>query len=139
MRRQIQPAGFYLAGLLCLIFAVLKLATGVHWSWWRVMLPLWVVAGHLLLYIVVGFLWLTIVGSEHARTGEFPHWEFYQLAALLCLLGFLDNLLRRVGPGESAWWWLASGRWEVMLLFGGLSLGCQVVFWWRTIVVESGD
>jgi len=39
---QIQTTGFYLAGFLSLVLAVLKLRAIVDWSWWRVMLPLWV-------------------------------------------------------------------------------------------------
>ena len=41
--RQIQMRGFYLAASLCLVLAVLKLTIEVHWSWWRVLIPLWVV------------------------------------------------------------------------------------------------
>jgi hypothetical protein len=32
--------------LLCLVAAVLKLALEAHWSWWRVLLPVWAVLGH---------------------------------------------------------------------------------------------
>ena len=38
--QQIQMVGFYLAGFLCLVSAVLKLTIEGHWSWWRVLLPL---------------------------------------------------------------------------------------------------
>jgi hypothetical protein len=57
-QQPIQLAGFYLAGLLCLAAAILKLTIEGHWSWWRVLLPLWAVLGHNILYIVVGFAWL---------------------------------------------------------------------------------
>jgi hypothetical protein len=40
VERGIQTKPFYRAGFLCLVLAVLKLTTGVHWSWWRVLLPL---------------------------------------------------------------------------------------------------
>ena len=51
--QQIQMLGFYLAGFLCLVLAVLKLTIEGHWSWWRVFVPLWVVLGHNALYITV--------------------------------------------------------------------------------------
>jgi hypothetical protein len=38
-QQPIQLAGFYLAGLLCLAAAILKLTIEGHWSWWRVLLP----------------------------------------------------------------------------------------------------
>ena len=38
--QQIQTAGFYLSGFLCLALAVLKLTIEGHWSWWRVLIPL---------------------------------------------------------------------------------------------------
>ena len=46
MAKPVQPAGFYWSGFLCLILAVLKLTVEAHWSWWRVLLPLWAVLGH---------------------------------------------------------------------------------------------
>jgi hypothetical protein len=47
--REIQTAGLASAGLYCLILAAWKLATGVDWSWWRVLLPLWLLVAHNLL------------------------------------------------------------------------------------------
>ena len=62
----------------------------------------------------------------------------YQLGAMLCFLIFLDNLLRRIeGPGTTVWFWLSSGRWELILVFGALSVVCQVLFW--SGVVHTGD
>ena len=40
---EIQWAGFWLAGLLSLALAVVKPLLALPWSWWRVLLPLWVV------------------------------------------------------------------------------------------------
>ena len=59
MAQPLEPAGFYWSGFLCLILAVLKLTLEAHWSWWRVLLPLWAVLGHNILYIIVGFVWLS--------------------------------------------------------------------------------
>ena len=54
----------------------------------------------------------------------------YQLAAMLCFLIFADNLLGRIeGPGETMWFWLRSGRWELIFVSGVLSVVCQLLFW----------
>ena len=50
MAQPLEPAGFYWSGFLCLILTVLKLTLEAHWSWWRVLLPLWAVLGHNILY-----------------------------------------------------------------------------------------
>jgi len=67
-QQPIQSSGLCLAGLLCVGLAVAKLTAEGHWSWWRVLLPLWVVLGHNALYILVGFIWLAFVdhGEEEA-------------------------------------------------------------------------
>ena len=54
----LQWQGFRLAGLLCLGLAIVKLTLERQWSWWRVLLPLWTMVGHNILYIAVGFVWL---------------------------------------------------------------------------------
>src|ERR1700745_4155677 len=38
-QQPIQLAGFYLAGLLCVVSAVLKLTIEGQWSWWRFCFP----------------------------------------------------------------------------------------------------
>ena len=54
----------------------------------------------------------------------------YQLVAMLCFLIFADNVVRRIeGSGATAWFWLSSGRWELLVAFGVLSVVCQLVFW----------
>ena len=68
MRRSIQMLGFSLAGFLCVALAVLKLTSEVHWSWWRVLLPLWLVLGHNILYVTVGLVWIHLV--EYGTKGE---------------------------------------------------------------------
>ena len=142
MRRQIQMRGFSLAAFLCVALAVLKLTSEVHWSWWRVLLPLWVVLGNNILYVTVGFVWIFF--AEYGTTGEEAtirqdHDSYgYQLGAMLCFLIFLDNLLKRIeGPGDSVWCWLSSGRWELILVFGVLSVVCHLLFW--SDVVRTGD
>ena len=100
LRSQFQMMGLYLAGFLCLVLGALKLTIEGDWSWWRVLLPLWVVLGHNALYIVVGFVWLffaddgTVGEEEVAGQGDGRY--AYQVAAMLCFLIFADTLLGRI-------------------------------------------
>ena len=138
---QIQWAGFYLAGLLCLVLAVVKLALDMPWSWWRVLLPTWLLLWQSAVYVGGGFIWMTGKGRGRA-TGDVKirrrhGLDRYQLWSMLFASLFVDNVLRRVGGrGESAWWWLASGRLDALLLTGGSMLACQFLFWSGS--VETG-
>jgi hypothetical protein len=86
----IQLAGFYWPGFLCLGLAVLKLTLERHWPWWRVLLPLWAVLGHNILYLTVGFVWLSLVhdGATEVTIRQEHRGYRYQLAALGCFLIF---------------------------------------------------
>ena len=64
--------------------------------------------------------------DEHSRAG-------YNLAALLFFFLFLDNLLRRVEGQGWKGFWLCSGRLEVVVLFGMLSLVAMFVYWSRIV------
>jgi hypothetical protein len=131
-------AGFRLAGLLCVGLAVLKLTTEGHWSWWRVLIPLWAILGHNALYILVGFIWLFFVDHGDAKESltirqNPPH--TYQYAGMLCFLLFADNLLGRMeGPDQRIWFWLRSGRWQLLLTSGIFSVVCQLLFWSEAIL-----
>ena len=57
----------------------------------------------------------------------------YNIAALLFFFLFLDNLLRRVEGQAWKGFWLCSGRLEVVVLFGMLSLVAQFVYWSRIV------
>jgi hypothetical protein len=138
----VQPAGFYWSGFLCLILAVLKLTVQAHWSWWRVLLPLWTVLGHNLLYVTVGFVWLYFAddgAAEEPVTIRQGYGGYgYQIAALVCLAVFADNMLRRIeGQEETISLWVSSGRWEFIVVSGMLSVLLQVLFW--SEVVDPGD
>ena len=101
MRSQLQLLGFYLAGFVCVVLAILKLTIEGHWSWWRVLLPLWVVLGHNAVYIAVGFAWLRFADDGEATIRPNDGASAYQLAAMLCFLIFADNLLGRIeGTGR---------------------------------------
>ena len=117
-----QMSGFYLAGFLCLVLAALKLTIEGDWSWWRVLLPLWVVLGHNALYIVVGFVWLSFADDGEAATIPESNSSYaYQVAALVCFLIFADNLLGRIeGTADITWMGLRSGL--CVLIVAALSL-----------------
>ena len=119
--------------LLCLAMAIVKLTTGVHWSWWRVLLPAWVLLGYGLLYVATALIWSAIARATNPAFRASRWATIYEALALLSMFGFVDNLLRRIGPGESAWFWLASGRTETILLFGILNIAFHVLFWSRTV------
>src|SRR4051795_7756938 len=133
-QQPIQLSGFYLAGLLCLAAAILKLMIGGHWSWWRGMLSLWAVLGHNILSIVGGFAWLFFVspgpsGEEDITVREDSP-QRYEFAAMLCFLLFAHNLLERLeGASQWMWVWLGTGQWQLLLVLGLLSLMFQLFFW----------
>ena len=64
------------------------------------MLPVWAVLGHNVVYIGVGFIWLSFaddgVTDEEVVTRERNHTYGCQLAALLCFAVLADNVLRRI-------------------------------------------
>ena len=95
---------------------VLKLTVEGHWQWWRVLLPLWAVLGHNILYIVVGLIWLCFVspgppGEEDITIHEHAP-QRYEIAALLCFLLFAHNLLERIegSGGQRIWLWLGTAN-----------------------------
>jgi hypothetical protein len=51
-------------------------------------------------------------------------------AGMFCFLLFTDNLVGRMEvPDQRIWFWLRSGRWQLLLVFGVLSVVCQLLFW----------
>ena len=62
----------------------------------------------------------------------------YQFASLLFSLIFVDNLLRWIeGRGDSNWFWLCSGKSEMLVLFGVLGLVAQVFYWSEIVAVVN--
>ena len=111
------------------------------WSWWRGFLPFWAVLGHNILYIAVGFGWLCF--ADHGATEEEVtirqgHGGYgHQLAALVCFFIFADNVLRRIEGPEAMWFWVSSGRWELIFVSGVLSVLLQLLF--RAEVAAPGN
>jgi len=131
-----EPVGFYWAGFLCLVLAVLKLTGEAHWSWWRVLLPFWVVLGNNILYVAVGFVWLSFTddGEEEVTIRQGDGGYGYQVAELVCFVVFADNMLRRMeGQQEQLFLWVTSGRWETIVVFGMLTVIMQLLFWSKIV------
>ena len=136
MTGSFEPVGFYWAGFLCLVLAVLKLTGETHWSWWRVLLPFWVVLGHNILYVAVGFVWLSFTddGEEEVTIRQGDGGYGYQVAALMCFVVFADNVLRRMeGQQEQLFLWVSSGEWETIVVFGMLTVIMQLLFWSKIV------
>jgi hypothetical protein len=142
--QQFQAKGFYMSGFVSLVLAVVKLTEMKQWSWWRVFLPLWVIVGHNMIYVLVGFLCLFAVrygGDEAAEEpAKVPSDRIaYQAASLVCVLIATDNLLRWLERGgNSDWFWLCSGSVAMVILFGTLALVAQF-FYWADIVKGLND
>jgi hypothetical protein len=76
--------------------------------------------GHNAIYITVAFVWLSLTDDgtmdEESVARRDDRLYGYQLAAMLCFLIFADNVLRRIeDSGATAWFWLSSGRWEMIV------------------------
>jgi len=56
--------GIGLAGILGVVFLVLKLTGFIDWSWWLVLLPFWIGAAIWLFLIVIFFLALFVTPTR---------------------------------------------------------------------------
>jgi hypothetical protein len=104
--------------------------------------------GHNILYVAVGFAWLSFTAedaAEEAVTIRPGHGGYgYQVAALVCFVVFADNVLRRMeGQQQTMFLWVSSGRWETIVVFGMLSVVMQVLFWssrlWIPVITERAE
>ena len=133
--QQFQAKGFYMSGCVSLVLAALELTEMKSWSWWRVLLPLWVIVGQNVIYVLVGFLCLFAVRYGEDEEAEEPAKVqsdriVYQVASLVCVLIATDNLLRWLERGgNSYWFWLCSGSVTMVVLFGILALVAQFSYW----------
>ncbi len=98
----IRTNGFFLFGSLTLIMAILKLTVITDWSWWRVSLPIAIFAGFNMVYILVGFIYLSLVNirdrppEDETALVEGHHRIPHTWISLLFFALFADNLVR--------WW-----------------------------------
>ena len=101
------------------------------------MLPCLAFLGHNAVYLLAGFLcfcWLKQEEDEEELTTVQKHSRAgYNIAALLFFFLFLDNLLRRAEGQGWKGFWPCSGRFEVVVLFGMLSLVAPFVYWSRIV------
>ncbi len=101
------------------------------------MLPFLAFLGHNTVYILVGFLcfcWLKHEEDEEESTTVQKHSrEGYNIAALLFFFLFLDNLLRGVEGQGWKGFWPCSGRFEVVVLYGMLSMVALFLYWSRIV------
>jgi hypothetical protein len=107
-----------------------------------VLLPFWAVLGHNILYIILGFVWLSFADDDASSQGitiREGHGAYgYQIGALACFAVLTDSVLRRIEEQEETiFLWVRSGGWEVILVFGVLSVVLQLLFWSDT--VDLGD
>lgn len=58
-----RSGGIGFAGLLAIVFIVLKLVGVIAWSWWWVLSPLWIPLALIVLIFVVGFFLAAVTGQ----------------------------------------------------------------------------
>lgn len=55
-RQEVKTNGIGFAGVLQIVFIVLKLCKVINWSWWWVLAPTWIYAGLVVLILLVFLL-----------------------------------------------------------------------------------
>jgi hypothetical protein len=136
--KTIETQGLWLFGGLSVLLALGK-AIGVwDWSWWRVALPLLIFVGFNVLYITIGFLYLSVVAVRPCPLEEessllWTHTDIaHYWAALLFVSGFALNVVSHLEPGNgSTGWWLFSGRLEVLVAFAAFAVVSLWLYWSR--------
>ena len=117
---------------------VLKLTVIDTWSWWRVILPLGLFIGFAFTHIVIAFIYLSFAhiperpDEDEAEILEPHSINARYVAAMLFFVAFGDNLVRWIeGSDTSYWFWLFSGKGEVLTMFGSLSVLALFAYWSR--------
>ena len=130
--------GLYICGVISLVMLVLKLSVMDAWSWWRVMLPVGLVVGFTVTNMVVAFIYLSFAHIPERPDGDEaellePHTiNVHYIAAMLFFVVFGDNVVRRIDGSETSYWfWLMSGKVEVLAAFGVLSVLALFAYWLR--------
>ncbi|MEN8763552.1 MAG: hypothetical protein ABF290_14085 [Thiogranum sp.] len=130
--------GLYICGVISLVMLVLKLSVMDAWSWWRVMLPVGLVVGFTVTNMVVAFIYLSFAHIPERPDGDEaellePHTiNVHYVAAMLFFVVFGDNVVRWIDGSETSYWfWLMSGKVEVLAAFGVLSVLALFAYWLR--------
>ena len=104
----------------------------------RVMLPIGLIVGFNVTNMVVAFIYLSFAHIPESPDGdeaEFlePHEiNVHYVAAMLFFVVFGDNVARWIdGSERSYWFWLFSGKVEVVAAFGALSGLALFAYWLR--------
>ena len=134
----ISLTGLYICSVISLVMLVLKLSVMDAWSWWRVMLPVGLVVGFTVTNMVVAFIYLSFAHIPERPDGDEaellePHTiNVHYVAAMLFFVIFGDNVVRWIGGSETSYWyWLMSGKVEVLAAFGVLSVLALFAYWLR--------
>ena len=130
--------GLYICGVISLVMLILKLSVMDAWSWWRVMLPVGLVVGFTVTNMVVAFIYLSFAHIPERPDGDEaellePHTiNVHYVAAMLFFVVFGDNVVRWIDGSETSYWfWLMSGKVEVLAAFGVLSVLALFAYWLR--------
>jgi len=130
--------GLYICGVISLVMLVLKLSVMDAWSWWRVMLPVGLIVGFTVTNMVVAFIYLSFAHIPERPDGDEaellePHTiNVHYVAAMLFFVVFGDNVVRWIDGSETSYWfWLMSGKVEVLAAFGALSVLALFAYWLR--------
>ena len=130
--------GLYICGVISLVMLVLKLSVMDAWSWWRVMLPVGLIVGFTVTNMVVAFIYLSFAHIPERPDGDEaevlePHTiNVHYVAAMLFFVVFGDKLVRWIEGSETSYWfWLMSGKVEVLAAFGVLSVLALFAYWLR--------
>ena len=126
----------YICGVISLVMLVLKLSVMDTWSWWRVILPVGLIVGFNLTNMVVAFIYLSFAHIPERPDGDEaevlePHEiNVHYVAAMLFFVVFGDNVVRWIDGSETSYWfWLLSGKVEVLAAFGALSVLALFSYW----------
>ena len=111
------------------------------------MLPLGLFVCFNVTNIVVAFIYLSFAQIPERPDGDEaevlePHTiNAHYIAAMLFFVVFGDNVVRWIeGSETSRWFWLFSGKFEVLVVFGALSVVSLFSYWSRLgrVVKTSG-
>ena len=130
--------GLYICGVISLVMLVLKLSVMDAWSWWRVMLPVGLIVGFTVTNMVVAFIYLSFAhiperpDADEVEVPEPHEINVHYVAAMLFFVVFGDNVVRWIDGSETSYWfWLLSGKVEVLAAFGVLSVLALFAYWLR--------
>ena len=102
------------------------------------MLPVGLIVGFTVTNMVVAFIYLSFAHIPERPDGEEaellePHTiNVHYVAAMLFFVVFGDNVVRWIDGSETSYWfWLMSGKVEVLAAFGVLSVLALFAYWLR--------